>query len=164
MTKLHSLATLACAAGCAFGTISVAAEQMDITVCYSGTFTIINDARNELLVAGWRHSGIISSNSQSKLLHNAVVHCQGVEHGFGEKRTGYGLCKIVDDDGDVITAEIPYTGFIYDVKFLAGSGKWAGVKGSLRSERTVRNKPGKGAMPGEYQGCRREVGSFEILK
>jgi hypothetical protein len=164
MKGLHSLAALACAAGCTLGTVSVAAEQMDITVCYSGTGTVINDAKNEMMLASWRQSGIITSNSQSKLLQNAVVRCEGVEHGFGEKRAGYGLCKIADDDGDVITAEIPYTGFTYDVKFLAGSGKWVGIKGSLRSERIVRSKPGKGAMPGEYQGCRREVGSFELSK
>ncbi len=104
------------------------------------------------------------SHSQSKLLDSAVVHCEGVEHGFGASRTGYGLCKITDNDGDVIIADIPYTGFDYDVKFLAGTGKWKGLKGSLHSERLVRSKPGKGAMPGTYQGCRREQGTFELPK
>lgn len=56
----------------------------------------------------------------------------------------------MDDDGDVIIAEIPYVGFNYDVKFLSGNGKWKRVKGSLHSEGLVRSKPGKGAMPGTY--------------
>ena len=112
----------------------------------------------------WTQNGIFTSHSPSKLLNNAVVHCEGVEHGFGAERVGYGVCKIMDDDGDVIVADIPYSGFDYDVKFLSGTGKWKGVKGSLHSERLVRSKPGKGAMPGTYQGCRREQGTFELLK
>jgi len=69
--------------------------------------------------------------------------------GFGRIRKP-GICKIMDDDGDVIIAEIPYVGFNYDVKFLSGNGKWKRVKGSLHSEGLVRSKPGKGAMPGTY--------------
>jgi hypothetical protein len=68
------------------------------------------------------------------------------------------------DDGDMIIGDIPYSGFSYDVKFVEGTGKWKGIKGGLRSERFVPSKPGKGAMPGTYQGCRREKGSFELSK
>ena len=64
----------------------------------------------------------------------------------------------------MIIAEIPYSGFTHDVKFLEGTGKWKGIKGALRSERTVRSKPSKGAMPGTYQGCRREKGTYELSK
>jgi hypothetical protein len=98
------------------------------------------------------------------MLENAVVHCEGVQRGLGPERTGYGLCKIVDDDGDMIIADIPYSGFTYEVKFIEGTGKWKGLKGSLRSERTVRSRDGRGAMPGTYQGCRREKGTFELPK
>jgi hypothetical protein len=143
---------------------SFAAEKLDVTTCYSGSATIFNDTKDAMQAVSWTQNGIITSHSQSKLLNNAVVHCDGVEHGVGAGRVGYGLCKIVDDDGDVIIAEFPYSGFDYDVKFLSGSGKWKGVKGSLHSERTVRSKPGKGAMPGTHQGCRREQGTFELLK
>ncbi len=149
-----------------FGVLSpsLAAEQLDLTNCYSGSGTIFNDSKDAMQAVSWMQNGIITSHSQSKLLDSAVVHCEGVEHGFGASRTGYGLCKITDNDGDVIIADIPYTGFDYDVKFLAGTGKWKGVKGSLHSERLVRSKPGKGAMPGTYQGCRREQGTFELPK
>ena len=141
-----------------------AAEQLDITVCYSGSGVIFNDTKDAMTAVSWVQNGIVTSHSPSKLLNNAVVHCEGVEHGVGAERVGYGLCKIMDDEGDVILAEIPYTGFDYDVKFLSGKGKWKGVKGSLHSERLVRSKPGKGAMPGTYQGCRREQGTFELSK
>lgn len=164
MKNLKSLAITTFTLALGVGGQSVAAEQLDTTHCYSGTGTLINNAKDGMQVASWAQNGIIMSHSPSKLLANAVVHCEGVEHGVGENREGYGLCRIMDDDGDVIVAEIPYKGFVYDVKLLAGTGKWAGVKGSLHSERIVRSKPGKGAMPGTYQGCRREVGSFELAK
>jgi hypothetical protein len=149
-----------------FGVLSpsLAVEQLDLTHCYSGSGTVFHDTKDSMHAVSWTQNGIITSDSKSKLLDNAVVHCEGVEHGFGAGRTGYGLCKIMDDDGDVIIADIPYSGFNYDVKFLSGTGKWKGIKGSLHSERLVRSKPGKGAMPGTYQGCRREQGTFEILK
>ncbi len=141
-----------------------AAEQLDITVCYSGTATVFYQSKEVMAASNWAQNGIITSDTPSKLLDNAIVHCDGVQRGVGPERTGYGLCKIVDDGGDVIIAEIPYSGFTYDVKFLEGTGKWKGIKGSLHFERTVRSKEGKGAMPGTYQGCRREKGSFELSK
>lgn len=149
-----------------FGVLSpaLAAEQLDLTICMSGNGDIFNDTKDAMQAASWTQNGIFTSHSQSKLLNNAVVHCAGVEHGFGAERVGYGVCKIMDDDGDVIVADIPYSGFDYDVKFLSGTGKWKGVKGSLHSERLVRSKPGKGAMPGTYQGCRKEQGTFELMK
>lgn len=145
-------------------TPTLAAEPLDLTVCYSGSGTIFNDTKDAMQAVSWTQNGIFTSHSQSKLLDNAVVHCNGVEHGLGAERTGYGLCKIMDNDGDLIIADFPYTGFDYAVKFLSGTGKWKGVKGSLDSVRLVRSKPGKGAMPGTYQGCRREQGTFELLK
>ncbi len=147
-----------------FPSLSRAAEQLDITVCFSGTATIFHNSKDVMPALSWAQNGIMMSHSPSKMLDNAVVHCEGVQRGLGPERTGYGLCKIVDDDGDMIIADIPYSGFTYDVKFIEGTGKWKGIKGALRSERTVRSKDGKGAMPGTYQGCRREKGTFELSK
>lgn len=143
---------------------SQAAEQLDVTDCYSGTAVSFHTSKSVMPVFSWAQNGILTSHTQNKLLENAVEHCEGVQRGLGSERTGYGLCKIVDDDGDMIIAEIPYSGLTYDVKFIEGSGKWKGLKGSLHSVLTVRSKGGKGAMPGTYQGCRREKGTFELPK
>ena len=62
---------------------SRAAEQLDITVCYSGTFTLFHDSKEVMGVSSWTHNGIIMSHSPSKLLDNAVVHCEGVQRGLG---------------------------------------------------------------------------------
>ena len=143
---------------------SQAAQRLDVTDCYSGTAASFHTSKGVMPVFTWTQNGILASHTKAKLLENAVVHCAGIQRGLGPKRTGYGICKIVDDDGDMIIAEIPYSGFTYDMKFIEGSGKWKGVKGSLHSERTVRSKAGKGAMPGTYQGCRRERGTIELPK
>jgi hypothetical protein len=140
---------------------SRAAELVDIIFCYSGTSPNFHDRTDALPAASWSQNGIIMRHAANKMLDNAVVHCEGVQRGTGPERTGYGLCKIVD--GDMIIAEFPYNGFNYDVRFLDGTGKWEGIKGSLHSARTHISKPGRGAMPGTYQGCRREKGSFSGL-
>lgn len=142
-----------------------AAEPLEITHCYSGTFLIFHDNKEVMSAGSWAQNGIIMSHTESKMLNNAVVHCEGVQRGLGPDRSGYGLCKIVDDDGDMIVAETPYSISAYDMRFLDGTGKWKGIKGTLRFERfAVRSKPGKGAMPGTYQGCDRQKGSFELSK
>jgi hypothetical protein len=102
-------------------------------------------------------------SARNKTFDNAVVHCEGVQRGQGPDRSGYGLCKIVGADGDLIIAETPYSLLAYDMKFLEGTGKWKGIKGTLRFQGfAVRSKPGKGAMPNTYQGCDRQKGSFEL--
>jgi len=141
-----------------------AAEPLDLTFCYSGTGTNFHDSKEAMAVSTWSQNGIIMSHTPNKILDSAVVHCEGVQRGAGPERYGHGFCKIVDDDGDMIIGEIPYSGFAYDVKFVEGTGKWKGIKGSLHSERAVLSKTGKAAMPGTYQACRREKGSFELSK
>jgi hypothetical protein len=141
-----------------------AAEPLDYTFCYSGAATNFHDSKDLMAAGSWSQNGIIMSHTPNKILNNAVVHCEGIQRGVGPERSGHGLCKIVDDDGDMILGELPYTGFSYDVRFLDGTGKWKGIKGTVRSERALVSKPGQGAMPGTYQGCRREKGSFELSK
>lgn len=148
----------------ALAPITRGAEKIDVTDCYSGTAASFHTDKSVTPVYSWTQNGILSSHGQDKRLNNAVEHCEGVQRGAGPQRTGYGLCKIVDNDGDMIIAEIPYSGLVYVVKFIEGSGKWKGLKGSLHSVLTVRSKAGMGAMPGTYQGCRRETGSVELPK
>lgn len=162
MDSRFRAASLACGILLALTSHAAPPQQLRLTHCYSGVGGAFNSAKDGMQLVSWNQNGIISSDGPGKLLDGAVVRCEGVEHDVGEARVGYGLCKIVDADGDVITGELPYKGFSYDVKFLAGSGKWKGITGSLHSERLVRSAPGKGAMPGTHQGCRREEGSFQV--
>lgn len=162
MVAMFRATSLACGILLALPSHAAPPEQLRLTHCYSGVGTGFHNSQDAMQLSSWNQNGIISSDGPAKRLDGAVVRCEGIEHGVGADRVGYGLCKIVDADGDVIVGEIPYKGFAYDVKFLSGSGKWKGITGSLHSERLVRTAPGKGAMPGTYQGCRREEGSFQL--
>ena len=149
----------------AFGMTSHA-EEIEITHCYSGAFVTFNKTEGTSTLLSWAQNGIIMSAHPRKLLHNAVVHCEGIQIGAGAARSLHGFCRIMDDDGDVILAELPWPhkGIDFDVKFLEGTGKWKGVTGQLHSTPVARSQPNKGAMPDTYQTCRRETGQFEVPK
>jgi len=125
---------------------------------------MIDNGKEIMPVLSWEDSGIIMSNSSNKILNGAVAHEAGVQRGLGEERIGYGLLKIVDNDGDTIIVGGPYTGFSGTWNFLEGTGKWKGVEGSLHSERVVANDPKRPAMPGTYQTCRHETVTFQLVK
>jgi hypothetical protein len=115
---------------------------------------MIDNSKGIMPALVWEDSGIIMSNSANKMLNGAVINEAGVQRGLGPERTGYGLLKIMDNDGDTIIVGGPYTGFSGTWDLLEGTGKWKGVKGSLQSERTLANEPSRPAKPGTYQSCR----------
>ena len=144
--------------------VTARAEEIELTHCYSGTGAPFFQSKDAPALTSWNQNGIIMSSHPKKLLHNAVVHCEGIQIGTRETGSGQGYCKIIDEDGDAIIAETPYSGVDYDMKLLHGTGKWKGVTGSLHSTRIARSENGKGAMPGTYQGCRSERGQFDLPK
>lgn len=137
-----------------------AAEEFEYTFCFSGTGTFFHKSKEAPIVVSWAQNGIIMSDD--KRFNNMTVHCEGVQMGLGQKRRGHGLCKATDLDGDMIIYGGPYTAPGSGRKFLAGTGKWKGIKGTFAGRRIVRNKPRKGAMPNTYQGCNRYKGTFEL--
>jgi len=140
------------------------AEEIELTHCYSGTGAPFFQSKDAPALTSWNQNGIIMSAHPKKLLNNAVVRCEGIQIGTRETGSGQGYCKIIDEDGDAIIAETPYSGVDYDMKLLHGTGKWKGVTGSLHSTRIARSENGKGAMPGTYQGCRAERGHFDLQR
>jgi hypothetical protein len=142
------------------------AEDIEITHCYSGAFVQFNKTEGTSPLLSWAQNGIIMSAHPKKLLQNAVIHCEGIQIGLGQSRSLHGFCKIMDDDGDVILAELPWPhkGIDFEVKFLEGTGKWKGITGQLHSKPIARSQPNKGAMPDTYQTCRLEKGQFEVAK
>jgi hypothetical protein len=163
MARLGSARVVAL--GFVFATFGAAyAEELEITHCYSGTFVTFNKAEGTSTLLSWAQNGIIMSTHPKKLLQDAVVHCEGIQIGAGAARSLHGFCRIMDDDGDVIVAELPWPhkGIDFEVKFLEGTGKWKGVTGQLHSTPVARSQ--QGAMPDTYQTCRRETGQFEVPK
>ena len=142
------------------------AEKLEITHCYSGTFNTFSKTDGTTALISWSQNGIIMSDHPRKLLQGAVTHCEGIQMGVGAARSLHSFCRIVDQEGDVLLAELPWPhkGLDFEVKFMEGTGKWKGVSGQLHSTRIVSSPPNKGAMPDTYQTCRREVGDVDLSK
>jgi len=69
----------------------------------------------------------------------------------------------MDPDGDFVILETTRTPGETEgnVKFLQGTGKWKGIKGSGKVRAITSGKP---IMPGTLQGCGRWTGTFELSK
>ncbi len=155
----------ALAVGIAFGAsaTSGAAEELDLTGCFFGNLTVFFEVKEAKRLSSYSGNGITYSTTD-KRLEDAVYHCEGVGRGSGADYTDYGLCKLVDTDGDTIIYGASDSAGSGELKLLEGTGKWKGITGSFHTERVVGSKPGKGAMPGTFQGCRRWKGAFELPK
>jgi hypothetical protein len=136
-----------------------AAEEFECTICFSGTYTYLHKSKEVSSLMNWQRTGIVTSESRNKFLANATYHGEGVQVGRGEKKEGYEVGKFVDPNGDLIIIAAPYTGRSYDAKFLQGTGKYKGIKGSYTSKTVSKGRP---AMPGTYQRCSRLKGTFEM--
>jgi hypothetical protein len=71
--------------------------------------------------------------------------------------------KFIDLDGDFVILETTVASGQTEgnFKFLQGTGKWKGIKGSGKVKATIRGKP---ITPGTVQGCNRWTGTFELPK
>jgi hypothetical protein len=77
--------------------------------------------------------------------------------------TGLTYSKFMDPDGDFVIVESTLTPGETEsnVKFLQGTGKWKGIKGSGKGKVITRGKP---ITPGTVQQCTRWTGTFELPK
>jgi len=79
--------------------------------------------------------------------------------------TSLSYTKFMDPDGDFVITETITSGAAGETegnfKFLEGTGKWKGIKGSGKVRAITRGKP---ITPGTGQGCGRYTGTFELPK
>ncbi len=77
--------------------------------------------------------------------------------------TGLGYHKFMDPDGDFVVLETTRAPGETEanVKFLEGTGKWKGIKGSGKVRAITSGKP---ITAGTIQGCSRFTGTFELPK
>ncbi len=149
-----------------------AAEEFECIRCYAGTYTTFHYGKELLTLRGGQEKGIIMSKSDNKFLDNTTVDHEWLQVGSGRKRKGYALFKIIDPEGDIIIGEDSYTGLVRGGKFLQGSGKYKGIKGSFISQRggdvqrlkRELEKRLEGFGPIIYRFCRTWKGTFELPK
>ncbi|MCK4788476.1 MAG: hypothetical protein KAV87_32345 [Desulfobacteraceae bacterium] len=135
------------------------------TAVYSGTYKVM-PLEKDTYVVTFEHTGVLTSDTGKGPLHNMSVHCVGFhyyEKGIAKKSMGYEV--YTDPDGDKVLTE--FTDLEYHrtakvkkgtVKFLGGTGKFAGIEGTFEYTRyTVRP-----AVKGTYQGISKLKGSWKL--
>jgi hypothetical protein len=144
--------------------ISIAqAEPFDITFCGSTTSTHTVLESKELTITTFEGKGTVRCNPENRAFDNSSYHLLGVSLQMGDKVTNFGYSKYMDSDGDFVVQENlrPLDGTEATWKFLYGTGKWKGIKGSGKTTVVIRPKP---IAPGTRQQCLRSTGTFQLSK
>ena len=141
--------------------VAQAEEQVEYTSCFSGTWTTFHDSKDLAVIGGWQVNGINISHSENKLFNGASFHCEGLTRIMGEKIQEFGYCRSTDPDGDIVINDWTRTEKEMGGKFLEGTGKYKGIKGTIKAERLLVGKP---AMPGTIQMCNKMTATYELAK
>jgi hypothetical protein len=146
-----------------FISITQAQQTFDITFCGSTTITQTVLESKELTITTFEGKGTVRSNPENKAFDNCSYHLLGVSLLMADKVTSFGYSKYMDSDGDFVVQEnfLSLDGKEATWKFLYGTGKWKGIKGSGKTTGVIRPKP---IAPGTRQGCLRSTGTFELPK
>ena len=146
-----------------FISITQAQQPFDITFCGSTATTQTVLESKELTITTFEGKGTVRSNPENKALDNSSYHLLGVSRQMGDNVTNFGYSRYMDSDGDFVVQENFYSleGKEATWKFLYGTGKWKGIKGSGKTTVVIRPKP---IAPGTRQGCLRSTGTFELPK
>jgi hypothetical protein len=133
-------------------------EPYDITVCGSATWTSLIQSP-ELSIMSIDYKGIARSNVEGKFLDNCTVHHVRVTSMAMGKSTSHGFTKFLSPDGDALFVEVSEAGGEAMGEFLAGTGKWKGIRGHGKITPLAQGRP---VAPGTFQNCVRHTGAFEL--
>jgi hypothetical protein len=134
--------------------IAYAEQPFDITFCGSGEVTMLTRSE-ELTIACVNAMGTTISNSENKIFDSSTWHGIGFMVVKDGKRSWYSYSKFMDPDGSLFFVESTMEG----IKFLGGTGKWAGIFGGGKGWLITKGKP---IAEGTIQNCRRVKGTFEL--
>ena len=142
--------------------VAQAEQPFDCTHCRSWTITVLS-ATEDLTITSFEGKGIIMSNLPNKVFDNMTTHLIIVSKVMAGQVTSLTYNKFMDPDGDFVIVEATSAPGETEVncKFLQGTGKWKGIKGSGKFIAITRGKP---ITPGTSQGCSRWTGTFELPK
>jgi len=142
--------------------VAQAEESFDCTHCRSWTITILSETE-ELTITSVEGKGIIMSNLPNKVFDNMTTHLITLSKNMAGKVTSLTYNKFMDPDGDFVIVETTSAPGETEsnCKFLQGTGKWKGIKGSGKFRPITHGKP---ITAGTSQGCSRWTGTFELPK
>ena len=146
-----------------FISITQAQQPFDITFCGSTTITQTVLESKDLTITTFEGKGTVRSNPENKAFDNSSYHLLGVSLQMADKVSNFGYSRYMDSDGDFVVQENLRSPDATEAtwKFLYGTGKWKGIKGSGKTTVVTRPKP---IAPRTRQGCLRSTGTFELPK
>lgn len=159
----HHIARSAVFLGAALVVSAVQADTFDVTFCGSNSITqTLLDAK-DLTIATFEGKGTVRSNPEGKAFDNGSFHLLGTSYRTGDKVSRFGYSRYLDADGDFVVQENvrPAEGTDSTWKFLYGTGKWQGIKGSGKTTVVLAPKP---IAAGTVQQCLRSTGVYELPK
>jgi hypothetical protein len=143
----------------ATGTVWAVETEYSGTWCSSLKRTVL-ESNPEVTVSMTEQWGIQIPNSTFKPWENATAHCMSYARSMQGKVTQKGACRWTDVTGDTFTGEfeaVPDKPPVWN--FLAGTGKWKGIKGSGTYRIVAVGKP---AENGTLQVCIEHSGRYEL--
>lgn len=155
----HLFAVTAAVSLAASGTLWAAETEYSGTWCGSGKRTVL-ESNPDVTVAVTDQFGIQTPNSTFKPFENSTTHCMGYARSMQGKLTQKGACRWTDASGDTFTGEFETIPDKLPVwTFLAGTGKWKGIKGGGTFRVVTAAKP---AEAGTFQLCMEHSGKYEL--
>jgi hypothetical protein len=104
-------------------------------------------------------TGTSRSNPSGGAFDMMSFQCVGVGALIEGKWSSNGFCEYLDADGDKSLGKATRIGPKGTWKFVAGTGKFAGITGGGTNE-TLGQFPT--IKPGTFQGCNRAVGTYKL--
>ena len=141
--------------------VAQAEQPYDVTVCGSATVTTLTQSE-ELTIMSFDYKAIALSNIENKFLDNCTLHHVRVHSiAAGKVISSHGFSKFMAPDGDCVFVEVSMVGGETVAKIFAGTGKWKGITGHGKIIPLAQGKP---IVPGTFQSCVRNTGTFELPK
>ncbi len=135
-------------------------KPVKILSCRSGDVSILS-ASKELTVLSYEIKGIDQGIDGDTTFENFTHKCIGMQRIGGGETWSSGYCKYMDPDGGYFIVDwndlsgdkpLPW-------KFIYGTGKWKGIKGSGTAQGITRGKP---IEEGTMQFCTKINGMYEL--
>ena len=140
--------------------VAVQAKEVpvDLQTCWGGTNQVITPSQGTVM-GNFQLSGTQRSAQAGGAWDGSSIECIGTFEIFGGSYRHFGYCTTVDRDGDKAWGRDVRTKDDDSFEYVGGTGKYAGIGGKLRKERSAPFPP---LRAGILQGCSQVLGTYTL--
>ncbi|MEZ5728135.1 MAG: hypothetical protein R3E48_09180 [Burkholderiaceae bacterium] len=131
---------------------------VDITSCWGGNLRVLAPAKGQVFLT-YDVTGLFRSNTPGGAFDATSFECVGSVEYLNGVPSEVGHCVSVDRDGDKTWGRSLRSKTEDNWVFIGGTGKYAGITGTLKRDRRVQGRP---ARAGTTQGCGRSSGTYRV--